>query len=193
MYDVRPRLYFDFVDPGSLLVRGRIAALGLDCTLVGFEMRPPPDTLVDPADPAWTAYWDEVAPGLRALGCPPRLPPLVPWTRKAHELMCQAEAAAPDDDDLAERLRDRVFRAYVEEGADIGRIDVLVPLAEEAGLDRTETRAVLDVDRWRDTVEAARADAVRAGVRGVPTLLHRGRRLEGVHDEETLRAFLGDG
>ena len=53
-------------------------------------MRPPPDPLVDPADPAWTAYWDEVAPGLRALGFSPRLPPLVPWTRKAHELLDEA-------------------------------------------------------------------------------------------------------
>lgn len=191
MYDERPRLYFDFVDPGSLLVRRRIANLGVDCSCVGFEMRPPPEPLVEPADPAWADYWRDATRALRETGIVPGTPALVPWTRKAHELVRHATEST--DAHVATAIVDRLFSAYVEEGRDIGRIDVLVSLAVDAGLDGTEARAVLDVDRWRDEVVRARAEACAAGVRGVPTLLRADRRLEGVHDEETIRGFLGDG
>lgn len=191
MSDARPRLHYDVVDPGSFLMRRRVRALRPDCVLVGFEMRPPPEPMVDPDDPGWRAWWDAAEAGLRDAGLDPARPPVVPWSRKAHELLLHA--AAGGDEGRVDRLRDRIFRAFLEEGADVGRIDVLVPLAEAEGFDRTETRAVLDVDRWREAVDDARRRALEDGVRGVPTLLHGGRRLEGVHDEETLRAFFGDG
>jgi 2-hydroxychromene-2-carboxylate isomerase len=190
MHDERPRLYFDYVDPGSLLVRRRIATLGVDCSFVGFEMRPPPEPLVELADPAWVEYWGHASQALRATGVVPGAPTLVPWTRKAHELTLHATESP--DEPVAVAMMDRLFSAYIEEGRDIGRIDVLVPLAVEVGLDGTEVRAVLDVDRWRDEVERARGNALAAGVRGVPTLLRAGHRLEGVHDNETIRAFLED-
>jgi predicted DsbA family dithiol-disulfide isomerase len=190
MYDERPRLYFDFVDPGSLLIRRRIATLGVDCSYVGFEMRPPPEPLVERTDPVWADYWRHATRALRATGIVPGTPALVPWTRMAHELV--RHAAESPDADVAMAIVDRLFSAYIEEGRDIGRIDVIVPLAVEVGLDGTEARAVLDVDRWRDDVVRARAEASAAGVRGVPTLLRAGNRLEGVHDEETIRAFLED-
>lgn len=185
-----PRLHYDFVDPGSFLMQRRIRALRPDCVLVGFELRPPPEPLVDPTDPAWVSWWDAAEGGLGEAGLSPARPTLVPWSRKAHELMHHA-ADTGGDGARAERLRARIFRAWLEGGADIGRIDVLVPLAEAEGFDRTETRAVLDVDRWRDAVEEERRRAMEEGVRGVPTLLHGPRRLEGLHDLDTLRAFLG--
>ena len=191
MFDVQPRLYFDFVDPGSLLLWRRMRALDAACGLVGFEMRPPPAPPVDASDPAWTAYWDEVAADLAAIGLEPSRPIRVPWTRKAHELVEHArQSGAPE---RALEMCDRLFRAYVEEGVDLGRIDVLVGLAVDEGFDRTEVRAVLDVDRYRSDVEDGRRRAVDLGVRGVPTLLVGDRRLEGIHDVRTLRAFLEDG
>ena len=190
MLDHRPRLYFDFVDPGSFLVLRRMTGLGVGFDRTGFELRPPSAPPVDAEDPAWVGYWDEVGPALRSAGVEARRPPLVPRTRKAHELVRFAEETGGTE--LAHRLGDRLFRAYLTEGADLGRIDVLVGLATEVGLDRSETRAVLDVDRWRDAVETARQEALGAGVRGVPTVLRHGGTLEGIHDEETLPAFLGD-
>ena len=190
MHDERPRLYFDYVDPGSLLVRRRIATLGVDCSLVGYEMRPPPEPLVETADPAWVDYWEDTARELRATGIRPGTPGLVPWTRKAHELTLHATESSDEYAGMA--MLDRLFFAYIEEGRDIGRIDVLVSLAIDVGLDEAEIRAVLDVDRWRGAVDRARGEAQAAGVRGVPTLLRAGGRLEGVHDSETIRAFLED-
>ena len=188
MHDERPCLYFDFVDPGSLLIRRRLATLGVDCTFVGFEMRPPPEPLVEPTDPAWMAYWRSVAGALGEVGVEASAAGLVPWTRKAHELTLHAAAAGGRE--VASAMSDRLFEAYVEEGRDIGRIDVLVPLAVEVGLDGTEARAVLDVDRWRDRLEEVRHHARGRGVAGVPTLAMAGDRLEGVHSIETIRGFL---
>ncbi len=185
------RLHYDFVDPGSFLMQRRIRALRPDCVLAGFELRPPPEPLVDPTDPAWVSWWNAAEDGLREAGLKPARPVLVPWSRKAHELVHHA-ANLGGDAERVEGLRTRIFRAWLESGDDIGRIDVLVPLAEAEGFDRTETRAVLDVDRWRSAVEEERRRAEEEGVRGIPTLLHGRRRLEGLHDLDTLRAFLGD-
>lgn len=188
MFDERPCLYFDFVDPGSLLVRRRVTALGIDCRMIGFEMRPPPEPMVDPSEPAWIGYWDELSPHLREAGLSASPPRLVPWTRKAHELVLQAEARV--EPETLDALRERIWVACLDEGVDIGRIDVLVPFGVEVGLDRTETRAALDVDRWTARLEEARRAAQVSGVRGVPTLAVAEARLEGVHDEDTIRAFV---
>jgi predicted DsbA family dithiol-disulfide isomerase len=83
-----------------------------------------------------------------------------------------------------------LFRAFLEEGQDIGRVDVLVGIAKEAGLDPVETKAVLDVDRRTAELDGLRGDAERLGVRGVPTLLIAGERIEGVLPTEALRALL---
>lgn len=187
MRDERPHLYFDFVDPGSLLMHRRLVALDAPCVLVGFELRPPPEPLVEPGDPAWRSYWNQLAPALERAEIQLGSPRLIPRTRKAHELVLHAGTRG-----LGLPVRDRVWRAFVEAGVDIGRIDLLLGIAVEVGLDPTETKAVLDVDRWRDEVEQIRVEALKVGVRGVPTLVHRGRRLEGVHDPETIRAYLED-
>ena len=83
-----------------------------------------------------------------------------------------------------------LFRAFFESRADIGRIDVLVALAEEAGLDATEARAVLDVDRYAAEVEEVREAALRGGVRGPPTVEAVGQTLEGLPDRQELLRFL---
>jgi protein disulfide-isomerase len=72
----------------------------------------------------------------------------------------------------------------------VGRVDVLVELAEDAGLDRSETRAVLDVDRYTDEVVRLREAAASQGVVGVPTMVCAGRLLEGVRTPDEIRAWL---
>jgi predicted DsbA family dithiol-disulfide isomerase len=110
---------------------------------------------------------------------------LVPWTRKAHELALHAR-----EKQLFPEVHAALFRAYLHEGRDIGRVDVLVSLAAEVGLEREEARTVLGVDRHAATVDGLRGEAERLGVRGVPTLLVAGERIEGVLPPEALRALL---
>ena len=189
MITERPVLYFDFTDPLSRLMAWELAlpeALGPE----GFdwhprELRPPPTplTTIDDAEVAerWAAAGDEDPLGRR--WAPPIL---VPWTRKAHEFIRHAseEGKAPE-------ARLAVFDAYLVEGRDIGRVDVLVDIGRSLGLDPGETRPVLDVDRYEAEVSAAQADALARGVATTPTLVLGDRRLEGFHNAAAIRTFLG--
>ncbi len=59
-------------------------------------------------------------------------------TRKAHELLHHARTQGAQD-----AMAERLFRANFTEGVWLSRIDILVALAEEAGLDPAEARAAL--------------------------------------------------
>ena len=112
-------------------------------------------------------------------------PDLVPWTRKAHELALFAQESGVGD-----VVRTRIFETYLLEGGDIGRVDVLVELGRQAGLDATETKAVLDVDRYEAAVVEARGSAEELGISDTPTLVVEERRLRGFHNRTTLGTFL---
>jgi predicted DsbA family dithiol-disulfide isomerase len=115
-------------------------------------------------------------------------PGIVPWTRKAHELVAHAsEAGSPAE------IHESLFRNYLIDGRDIGRVDVLVQLAGEHGLDRVGSKAVLDVDRHTDAVEEFRRGGLRAGVTRVPTLRLGEKLLPGNPTPEALSAFLDSG
>jgi predicted DsbA family dithiol-disulfide isomerase len=98
-------------------------------------------------------------------------------------------------------MHEAIFGAYLAEGRDIGRIDVLVELGVGVGLDRTALKVALDIDMHTDEIEAKRQEALRIGVRTAPTfaVAHTGgaatrasgdlRLLEGFADIEVLRRF----
>lgn len=189
MSDARTRLYFDFVDPGSYLMELRLQQLtagqGRTVERVPFELRLPEEPMLDAGDEGWERYWGEMAAELAAEGVSVVRPVLVPWTRKAHELTLLAAESGHQDE-----ARQRVFERYQIDGQDIGRVDVLLEIAAELGLDRSAAKAVLDVDRLADAVAALRGDALEKGVRGVPTLVRNGDFLEGVHDRTTIATFV---
>ncbi|MBW3534447.1 MAG: DsbA family protein [Gemmatimonadetes bacterium] len=192
MPDAPAQLFFDYVDPASLLVERRLAevesALGVVVRRRPFELRPPPAPLLDPEDPAWLKYWTDMAEAARGDGLElAAAPSLVPWTRKAHELAHHARGH-----DLFEPVHRSLFHAFLVEGRDIGRVDVLAEMGRTHGLDWTDTRATLDVDKHAGAVEEGRAAAERLGIRGVPTLLAGARSLEGLHPPDSIAAFLED-
>jgi predicted DsbA family dithiol-disulfide isomerase len=112
-------------------------------------------------------------------------PSIVPWSRKAHELLWHAEERG-----VADEIRSAVFHAFFLEHLDIGRVDVLVSLAGRAGLDVTETKAVLDVDRFSAGVSDRRDEVVASGVDAVPSLVAGARSLQGFHNRASLGTFL---
>ena len=182
------RFVFDYVDPGSYLLHQVLARAGeAKATPHPFELRPPPEPVIDPGDPRWVALYGAMKTEAKELGVPLERPTFVPWSRKAHELALQA-----GEKGCFEAVHEALFRAYFGEGLDIGRVDVLVAIGVEHGLDASETRAALDVDRQREALEQQRAAALDWAIRGVPTLLlPDGRRLEGFHGLDAVRAFLG--
>lgn len=189
MTPTAPRLYFDLVDPLSYLLARELEALraAADPRVLPlwrpFELRPPPTPLTTVSDPSLAQRWSRAEAAAGGVSFAPG--ELVPWTRKAHELLLYAP------DERADELRMRLFEAYLLDGRDIGRVDVLVEEARATGLDATETKAVLDVDRHRPDVLAARAEAEAEHVSTTPVLVRAGERLEGFHNRAGLGTFLG--
>jgi 2-hydroxychromene-2-carboxylate isomerase len=182
------RLFFDFVDPLSyvvhLAVRELEEARRMEIGRVGVELRPWPSALVDAADPFWVARWEAARRAAPEVSF--ATPALVPWSTKAHELYVLAteRGAGPT-------VLHALFEAYVLTGRDIGRIDVLIEIAAVAGLDRTETKAALDVDRWQERVVEARATAADLGLSDLPAIQVDERVVQGFHNLSDLGTLLG--
>lgn len=182
--------FFDYADPISYLLDRELAAVGTSPVharpeRVPLELCAPPAPLLDPEGPAWRPRWDlamEVA-GRAGIRLAP--PVLVPWTRKAHELVWHADANG-----LGDRAHRAVFEAVFARGQDVGRVDVLVALAAELGLDALEAKVVLDVDRYAADVAAGRAKAARVGVAEPPALVSAHGTLQGFHNRDALFTFL---
>jgi len=183
-------LYFDYVDPLCYLLEAELEGVlsdehTVEVTRVPAEVCPPPAPLLDPGGPWWAARWQSAQAAAGPRGLVLAEPPLLPWTRKAHELVLHAQRH-----DLGAQAHAAVFDAIFVRGRDIGRVDVLVELARELGLDANETKAVLDVDRYSDDVAALGARAAQAGVAEIPTLVRGPKTLQGFHNRSTLRTFL---
>ncbi len=103
-------------------------------------------------------------------------------TVKAHELLqfAQAQGRQP-------QLVERLMAAYFTEGRHIGRVDDLVSLAAEAGLDADEARAALDSGRYLPAVRADQALAAEYGIPGVPFFVRDGK--YGISGAQPAEAF----
>ena len=190
-------IWYDFVDPASVLLMLEIEAArrdgeswALDSCIKwrALEMRPPPSPLVSLDDPEVSSLWESAIPLARQIGVTLNPPRLVPWTRKAHELITHAEEERIE---ASHSLRLAVAQAYAIKGWDIGRVDVLVKIATDHGCDRTECKAVLDVDRYEAIVKSSTEKAKSASVTRPATIVKEGKRLEGFHNRTVLGTLLG--
>jgi predicted DsbA family dithiol-disulfide isomerase len=113
----------------------------------------------------------EIARAATGVGLECRPDRVVPAdTFDAHRLVHLA-AGTP----VVHQLVERLFRAHLVEGRDVGDAEVLVAVAEEAGMDPHVARAALGADTGAAAVAEA-LDAGRArGVRTVPTFVFEGR------------------
>ena len=84
-------------------------------------------------------------------------------TLKAHELLHFAKAGGRQN-----AMKERLMQAYFERGEHVGRIDELVRMAGEVGLDEDEARAALESGEFAAAVQEDISAARDIGVRGVP-------------------------
>lgn len=84
-------------------------------------------------------------------------------TVKAHELLHFAKAHGRQVE-----MTERLLHAYFEEGRHVGRVDDLVQLAGDVGLDESAAREALESGRHLDDVRADQAQAQAYGISGVP-------------------------
>lgn len=193
MRQIEIQFAFDYIDPGSYLA-SRLLARWIDqvdeAILVSWrplELRIPPTPPPDPADSGWSDMTREIKDHARCEKVPFLIPTCIPWTRKAHELAFHAREKGCFDP-----VHEALFEAHFTGAHDIGRIDVLVAIGAEHGLDMAEIRTVLGVDRFRSRVEASRQTVLASGIRGVPTLDVPHRKFQGFRSPRSFRAFLAD-
>ena len=84
-------------------------------------------------------------------------------TFNAHRLAKLAEQEGFD-----KTVSESLLKAYFIDGEKIGTEDVLLRIAEEAGISRDRAKAVLDSDEFADDVRMDIAEAQQIGVKGVP-------------------------
>lgn len=84
-------------------------------------------------------------------------------TVKAHELLHFAKAQG-----VQHEMEERLMSAYFTEGKHVGRIDDLVELAVEVGLNADDTREALVSARHLGDVRRDQAQAQAYGIQGVP-------------------------
>lgn len=97
-----------------------------------------------------------------------RSPPLIANSRLALEASEFARAAGQEAFD---RFHRAVFRAYFEDGRNIGDPEVLVAIGEREGLDAGGLRAALADRRYRGAVDEGIQWAVDSGITSTPTFI----------------------
>jgi predicted DsbA family dithiol-disulfide isomerase len=106
----------------------------------------------------------------------------MPNTRRSHLLIAHAARSG-----LQAAVKERIMRAYFEEGCDVGDTEELVRLAAEVGLSERAARSALVLRSGQDGVIAAERHAGVLGITGVPTFVFDGQyTVSGAQDVGTL-------
>ncbi len=88
-------------------------------------------------------------------------------------------------------MKERLLKAYFEEGRHVGRVDDLADLAAELGFDRADVVRSLSADEYLADVRADVAQAGELGIRGVPFFVIDGRYgVSGAQDATTFTQAL---
>ncbi len=103
-------------------------------------------------------------------------------TVKAHELLHFAK-----EQGMQKETTERLMSAYFTEGRHVGKIDDLVALAGDVGLDAEATREALESGRYLEAVRADQAQAQAYGIQGVPFFVIDGK--YGVSGAQPAAAF----
>lgn len=91
-------------------------------------------------------------------------------TRMAHMLIAAASTVQRGSEMTA-----ALFKAYFQDGRDIGDLDTLVAIAGELGFDQNAACDELNSDELRESIIGLEAHAQRVGVTGVPFFIVNGK------------------
>jgi predicted DsbA family dithiol-disulfide isomerase len=109
-------------------------------------------------------------------------------TVKAHELLHFAKAHGKQLE-----MKERLLKAYFEQGKHVGHIEGLAELAVEVGLDRAEVVQALTDETYLPSVKADLAQAQAYGINGVPFYVIDGKfGISGAQDPATFAAALAE-
>jgi predicted DsbA family dithiol-disulfide isomerase len=132
-----------------------------------FELRPDPIALIEPDGEYITSIWlNAVYPLAAERNVKMKLPPFAPRSRLAFETAFFSRTVERFDN-----VHRALFKAYFEDGRDIGNVDVLLDIASECGVDRKALAASLAGRRLKTAIEDDEAVAGRLGVTGLPFVM----------------------
>lgn len=132
------------------------------------------------------AVWERIGTMAEAAGIEMKPPALLTNSRCALEA---AEFAA--EQGIGEAFEERVYRAYFNEGLNIGEPGVVADLAAEVGLDRFELDAALESKRYAMRLKNNAMVAHNRNVHGVPTFFIGEYPMIGAQSEDVMRQILG--
>lgn len=106
-------------------------------------------------------------------------------SRNAQELGKWAE-----EQGVIEPFHDAVYRAYFVAGKNIARIEVLLELVADLGLDKTTAEHILRERQYAEAVDADWQKARDMGVTAVPTTIYQNRSLVGFNPYPAFRKLI---
>lgn len=113
---------------------------------------------------------NELSPGVKSLseeiGLKMKRPSFIACSRPALEAAEYAKEKGKFD-----QFHLAVFKAYWEEGKNIGERSILCEIAEKCGLPGNEMERCLDEGRYRERIERQNEEAVAMGITGIPAYI----------------------
>lgn len=107
-------------------------------------------------------------------------------TKRSHELLHLAEKKG-----LQNEMKERLFKAYFEEGENVDDLQTLIRLGEEVGIDRETIVLAIENDRFTAAVNFDIQEAKQLGVSGVPFfVLNRKFAISGAQSEAYFKQAL---
>ena len=95
-----------------------------------------------------------------------------------------------DTQESSEDIHDLLFKSYFVENENINDIEVLVRLADKAGLDKKEARRILEGRIFSPQINQDWERAWESGITGVPTFSSRDLFVVGCQPYEVLEKFV---
>jgi predicted DsbA family dithiol-disulfide isomerase len=190
-------MFSDFICPfcyiGFDVIRKLAPEYGIELEWRGFQIHPdwPADGIaVDKVRSAGDldarkAAWQRITAMAEAEGLAMKAPTVLTNSRAA---LAATEFARESGRD--EMLEERIYRAYFNDGANIGDSALLARLAGEVGLDPAEAAAAMTSARYDLRLKNASLAAHQRGVSGVPTFFIGEFPLVGAQPSETMRQIL---
>jgi len=117
----------------------------------------------------------------------------LPYSKRTHTYnsrLAQELGSWASEQPGGEAIHDLLFRAYFVDNRNVGDADVLLDVAETAGLDRQTAATVLDDRTHKQAVDDDWALSRRYGVTGVPTYVAGGTGVVGAQPYEVLERLL---
>ena len=188
-------VFVDYVCPFCFLVEGAVEELqrqrDVQIEMRPYELRPYPVPTLKPADDYLPRTWSgSVYPMARRMGVEISLPTISPQPRTDKAFMVLQLAK---EHGVADAYSEAMFRAFFQQDRNIGEDDVIVDIAESAGLNREEAAAALSSEeRQRKHLDDQQLAAETVGVSAVPSFRVNGQLVPGVLDANQLTQLVDE-